>query len=133
MAGGPAQGAKAPRPKSAPLKLKGEPDPPLLAALKAWRLERARAASLPAYVIFSDKTLSAIAERRPAEPHQLLALPGVGPMKLTTYGSEVLEIVRLTPAADTTSIPGSRRPAPGATVLTCVVRGIHPQDSTRRA
>jgi DNA helicase-2/ATP-dependent DNA helicase PcrA len=69
------------------------PDPPLLAALKSWRLERARKAGLPAYIIFPDKTLEAIAAARPANDHELLAIPGVGPVKLASWGREVLELL----------------------------------------
>jgi DNA helicase-2/ATP-dependent DNA helicase PcrA len=81
------------RPRAPVVRLKGEPDSPLLSALKVWRLERSRAASLPAYVIFPDKTLVAIAERMPASEQELLAVPGVGPMKLATWGEDVLRIV----------------------------------------
>ncbi|HYF47143.1 MAG TPA: 3'-5' exonuclease, partial [Acidimicrobiales bacterium] len=62
-------------------------------ALKAWRLEAARAASVPAYVIFPDKTLEAVAAARPEDEPSLLALPGVGPVKAARYGEKLLALV----------------------------------------
>jgi ATP-dependent DNA helicase UvrD/PcrA len=66
----------------------------LLAALVDWRRRLARAAGVPAYVIFPDATLHAVAATRPASPDALLALPGVGPVKLQRHGGAVLELVR---------------------------------------
>ncbi len=68
-------------------------DQPLVDALKQWRSRRSRAASVPAYVVFDDKTLAAIAARRPSAPAELLAVPGIGPTKLERFGAEVLDIV----------------------------------------
>jgi DNA helicase II / ATP-dependent DNA helicase PcrA len=62
-------------------------------ALKSWRATKARAANVPAYVIFNDATLVAIAQRRPSNPQQLLALPGVGPVKVERHGPDVLAVV----------------------------------------
>jgi len=59
-------------------------------ALKAWRLARARAEEVPAYVIFHNATLAEIAGRRPSSLAELAAVPGVGPAKLERYGDEVL-------------------------------------------
>ncbi len=64
-----------------------------LAALKAWRAEVAKAHNLPAYVIFHDATLRAIAERQPAQLSDLNGIPGLGQKKLEAYGTEVLRIV----------------------------------------
>ena len=69
------------------------PDDPLLASLKRWRLERAKADGKPAYVVFHDATLAEIAARRPATPSQLGLVPGVGPAKLERYGADVLAAV----------------------------------------
>jgi DNA helicase-2/ATP-dependent DNA helicase PcrA len=70
-----------------------EPDDPLYAALKRWRLERASADEQRAYVVFHNATLAAIAARRPRDIHELGAVPGVGPAKLARYATEVLEVV----------------------------------------
>lgn len=68
-------------------------DRPLYDALVAWRLDVARAAGVPAYVVFDNKVLRTVAGARPASPAELLALPGVGPVKLDRYGAAVLELV----------------------------------------
>jgi ATP-dependent DNA helicase UvrD/PcrA len=70
-----------------------EPDDPLYGALKRWRLERATADDLPAYIVFHNSTLAEIAGRRPRDRSELGAVPGVGPTKLDRYGDEVLRVV----------------------------------------
>jgi len=62
--------------------------------LRRWRLETARAAGVPAYVVFHDSTLTAIAVARPASLLALLRVPGVGDSKLRRYGEEVLDVLR---------------------------------------
>jgi DNA helicase II / ATP-dependent DNA helicase PcrA len=59
-------------------------------ALRAWRLARARADEIPAYVVFHNATLEEIAARRPMSLVELADVPGVGPAKLERYGEEVL-------------------------------------------
>lgn len=66
---------------------------PLYDALVEWRRELARASSVPAYVIFDNKTLQHVACSRPRSRDELLALPGVGPVKLERYGAALLEVV----------------------------------------
>lgn len=68
-------------------------DEALFDRLKAWRLERAAEAKVPAYVVFTDKTLEAIAEARPANAQQLLKINGIGAKKVAQYGPDVLELV----------------------------------------
>jgi ATP-dependent DNA helicase RecQ len=60
------------------------------AALKAWRGEIAKEHNLPAYVIFHDATLAAIAERAPQTLDDLTGISGIGAKKLEAYGDEVL-------------------------------------------
>ncbi len=62
-------------------------------ALRAWRLAVARAAAVPAYVVFTDATLVAIAETRPTSLAELAAISGVGVRKLDTHGLAVLEVL----------------------------------------
>jgi len=71
-------------------------DPELVDALRTWRKSRSAEASVPAFVVFSDATLLAIAERRPTDDAALLAIPGIGRSKLDTYGPEVIGIVTRT-------------------------------------
>jgi DNA helicase-2/ATP-dependent DNA helicase PcrA len=61
--------------------------------LKRWRKDRAAADGVPAYVIFHDTTLGAIAERRPTTLGELSTISGVGPSKLERYGDELLGVV----------------------------------------
>lgn len=69
------------------------PDAELLAALKEWRRLQARAADVPAYVVFSDATLTEVAASRPRNEAELLDVRGVGPVKVERYGSALLELV----------------------------------------
>ena len=66
------------------------PDSAQVKALKEWRSGRAKADAVPAYVVFHDRTLAEIAERRPRSLDELAAVPGVGPAKLERYGDELL-------------------------------------------
>lgn len=71
----------------------GDLDPELWDALRAWRKDAADAASLPAFVVFTDATLLAIAERGPVDAAELGAIAGVGSAKLARYGAAVLAVV----------------------------------------
>jgi len=62
--------------------------------LKAWRAEVAREHNLPAYVIFHDATLAAIAERDPHSLDDLQGISGMGAKKLEAYGADVLRVCR---------------------------------------
>jgi superfamily II DNA helicase RecQ len=64
--------------------------PPAFRTLKQWRLDRAKADEVPAYVVFHNSTLEQIAERGPRTLSELAAVPGVGPTKLERYGEDVL-------------------------------------------
>jgi ATP-dependent DNA helicase RecQ len=68
----------------------GDVDAALLARLKAWRLAEARAQSVPAFVIFNDRTLAEIARVKPASLGALRAISGVGEAKLARYGDALL-------------------------------------------
>ncbi|MFN2467575.1 MAG: ATP-dependent helicase [Gaiellaceae bacterium] len=82
-------GVAATRRREAPV----EPDDPLYAELKRWRLERATADELPAYVVFHNSTLAEIVRRAPRSLAELATVPGVGPAKLERYGEEVMELL----------------------------------------
>lgn len=64
------------------------------ACLKAWRAEVAREHNLPAYVIFHDATLIAIAQRDPQKLIDLDGISGIGAKKLVAYGEEVLRAIK---------------------------------------
>jgi DNA helicase-2/ATP-dependent DNA helicase PcrA len=66
----------------------------LLLQLKDWRLRTAKEMNVPAYVVFTDNTLIAIAELLPTDDTALVAIPGIGARKLEQFGPDVLELVR---------------------------------------
>ena len=68
-------------------------DAPLLSALKAKRRALAEAAQVPAYIIFTDRTLVEMAENRPETLDQMAGIGGVGAKKLDSYGSAFLQII----------------------------------------
>lgn len=63
------------------------------ARLRAWRGERAKALGKPAFVIFDDKTLRAVAAVLPVSERGLLGIGGIGAVKLEAYGTDLLAIV----------------------------------------
>ncbi len=71
----------------------GRSDPALEAALRSWRKQRASADGVPAYMVFADRTLLAIAARRPANLVALRRVDGIGPAKLERYGAEIIALV----------------------------------------
>jgi len=82
-------GVAEPRTQVAPGNLLGDQGP-VFGALREWRLERAKADEVPAYVVFHNVTLAEIAGRQPRTLSELALVPGVGPAKLERYGEEVL-------------------------------------------
>ncbi|MCH9732446.1 MAG: ATP-dependent DNA helicase UvrD2 [Actinomycetia bacterium] len=69
-------------------------DEQLLAELKDWRLKISKEMSVPAYVVFTDNTLIAIAESLPTDDAALVAIPGIGARKLEQFGPDVLAMVK---------------------------------------
>jgi DNA helicase-2/ATP-dependent DNA helicase PcrA len=67
-------------------------DEALYDALRAWRKERAAAEKVPAYCVFTDATLTALAELRPVDVAGLVAVPGIGLVKVDKYGEDVLAL-----------------------------------------
>lgn len=68
-------------------------DRPLYEALVEWRRILSKAAAMPAYTVFDNRTLAAIATHRPASREALLDVPGIGPTKAERYGEAVLDLV----------------------------------------
>jgi ATP-dependent DNA helicase UvrD/PcrA len=68
-------------------------DTELLDRLRSWRSDEARDQQVPAYVVFTDATLTAIAEHRPSDRAALVGIPGIGARKLDRYGAAVLALV----------------------------------------
>ena len=69
----------------------------LFEALRAWRLERARADGVPAFVVASDRTLRDVAAARPSTQHELLCCYGIGDQKAERFGTDLLAVVARRP------------------------------------
>jgi DNA helicase-2/ATP-dependent DNA helicase PcrA len=73
-------------------------DEGLFESLKQWRKQRADAEKVPAFVVFSDATLEALAEVRPGDRKALLGINGIGAAKLERYADDVLAVLGGAPA-----------------------------------
>jgi len=69
----------------------------LFEQLREWRKQTAEAASVPAFVVFTDTTLTAIAADRPTTATALLQIPGIGQVKVDRYGEALLDVLRASP------------------------------------
>jgi len=74
--------------------LEGGKESRLEAALRAWRLAEARRRGLPAFRIFNDRTLRALATSRPVTAQELLAIPGIGISTQEKYGRDICRVLR---------------------------------------
>jgi ATP-dependent DNA helicase RecQ len=77
--------------EAAPIELTPEAGE-LASRLKAWRAVEAKRLGVPAYVVLHDRTLVALAQSRPANPNQMLAINGMGPAKVERFGDAILTI-----------------------------------------
>ena len=68
-------------------------DRPLFEALRAWRAETAREQGVPAYIVFGDATLRALAEHRPSSLAALGGITGIGEKKREAYGESILAVI----------------------------------------
>ena len=68
-------------------------DRDLFESLRAWRAEQSRAQGVPAYIVFGDATLRALAEHRPTTLSQLDGITGIGAKKRDAYGESVLAVI----------------------------------------
>ncbi|HEX7950532.1 MAG TPA: ATP-dependent DNA helicase UvrD2 [Candidatus Limnocylindrales bacterium] len=78
---------------TSPVRVQPSERSPLSNALRAWRTARARTDAVAPFIVFHDRTIEAIAERRPQTIAELRRVPGVGPTKLDRYGEEVLGVI----------------------------------------
>jgi DNA helicase-2/ATP-dependent DNA helicase PcrA len=81
----------------------GSVDEELFERLRAWRLERSKELKQPAFCVFTDATLTRIAEVRPQTTQELATIGGVGPAKLTAYAEDVLAMCSASNSADLSS------------------------------
>jgi DNA helicase-2/ATP-dependent DNA helicase PcrA len=75
-------------------------DEDIFEQLRAWRRDQAASEQMPAYCVFTDATLTALAEMRPSDAVALLRVPGIGKVKIDKYGSDVLALVNPERSAD---------------------------------
>ena len=68
-------------------------DSDLEAKLRAWRMAEAKRRNVPAFRIFSDATLKALAEQRPATARELLAIPGIGMNTVEKIGAQIYRLI----------------------------------------
>ena len=74
-----------------PIELSGD-SVALAVRLKDWRTAEAKRLGVPAYIVLHDHTLNAVAAARPATPHDLLAIEGMGPSKVGRFGPAILSL-----------------------------------------
>ena len=84
--------AKSPRQAEAPAQLTPRVEA-LTARLRKWRSAEARRLGVPAYLVLHDRTLTALAAARPANPRQLLDVEGMGPAKAEKFGEAILGLL----------------------------------------
>ena len=89
-----AKASRAPGSIQAPQPIAQGEEEELYLALKVLRKRLADERNIPAYIVFSDATLQHMARFRPTTPDHLLAISGVGPKKLETYGEVFLDLLR---------------------------------------
>ncbi|NUR71513.1 MAG: ATP-dependent DNA helicase UvrD2 [Hamadaea sp.] len=80
-------------------------DEELFERLREWRLRVATEQGVPAYVVFTDATLTALAERRPTSTDDLLSIAGIGPRKIELYGAATLALLN---GADVDDLVGEK-------------------------
>ncbi len=68
-------------------------DPKIYEVLKEWRLKEAKKIGIPAFRIFSNRTLNQMASDLPRDEKSLLAIHGIGPISIDKYGKQILEII----------------------------------------
>lgn len=68
-------------------------DLPLFEALRSWRAGEAKSQGVPAYIVFGDATLRAVASARPASLGDLDGISGIGAKKREAYGQALIDVV----------------------------------------
>jgi superfamily II DNA helicase RecQ len=87
------QKATAPRASAPAATPPKTPDSGLEEKLRAWRLAEAQRRGVPAFRIFSDQTLRALASQRPSSARELLSIPGVGLSTVEKYGAQIYRLL----------------------------------------
>ncbi|AZA12942.1 ATP-dependent DNA helicase UvrD2 [Corynebacterium choanae] len=72
----------------------GDTTTEVIDALRTWRLNLSRANNVPAWTVFTDATLLALAEALPSSESDLLAISGIGPMKVAEFGEDLIALLQ---------------------------------------
>jgi ATP-dependent DNA helicase RecQ len=88
------KGSRRDRRNAAASAIASDADGALLDALKALRSKLAKSQNVPAYVVFSDRTLVELATHRPGSEAAMREIHGIGDTKLARYGTAFLDVVR---------------------------------------
>ena len=80
--------------KKAAKKTKAAANPELEKKLRDWRLAEAKRRKTPAFRVFSDQTLRALADGRPRNTAQLLRIPGIGKGTAEKHGTQILKLLQ---------------------------------------
>ena len=78
-------------------------DEALYSSLREWRRQRAATEKVPAYCVFTDATLTALAEMAPTDAGSLSRVPGIGQAKVEKYGDDLLALCETADAPTATS------------------------------
>jgi DNA helicase II / ATP-dependent DNA helicase PcrA len=78
-------------------------DEALYSSLREWRRQRAATEKVPAYCVFTDATLTALAEMAPTDAASLSRVPGIGQAKVEKYGDDLLALCETAEAPTATS------------------------------
>jgi ATP-dependent DNA helicase RecQ len=99
------------------------PNKDLFTALKKIRYGISKEEKMPAYIIFSDKSLKLMASELPTTENEFLAISGVGMNKMEKYGEEFMSVIR--------KFKGATKPARINTTLETYIlyqKGLHPKE-----
>jgi DNA topoisomerase-3 len=85
--------AAAPPKRKRSTKTEGASESRVEQALRHWRLSEAKRRGVPAFRIFSDQVLKAVADKRPSTAAELLAIPGLGINTVEKYGAQIYRLI----------------------------------------
>jgi ATP-dependent DNA helicase RecQ len=80
---------------------------PLYNLLREWRGKRCKDEGVPPFVLFNNRQLAEIADKKPDSLNRLSAIEGIGKIKLEKYGNDVLRIIRESDDKKSVTAPGS--------------------------
>lgn len=117
------------KPKSLKLEAKGNIHSDLFTELKKLRYAISKEENMPAYIVFNDKTLTAMANELPVTENQFLAISGVGMNKMEQYGEDFMKVIR-----KYKSVPKPKKKSTTLETFQLYKEGLKPEEiATKRA